>query len=223
MYIMEYDSKATLGDLPDRYVYVLGGQFYDEYNVTSNVTGLVPDPDGPIKNADGNFSVGLVEQNVRIPPQWSLIMRPPTDETCFSQAGNDDSTLISDGICPAVPRRESIQKAIGDSRGYPQVAQPGLEQLSSFCVYGWARGEDGRCTRAYAFAEEIGPFLWRGEVTDAERQLGCFVDDPRDRSDDEVKWWPDRAVVCALAALWAADPSTIGGADESSAGLVGRC
>lgn len=90
-------------------------------------------------------------------------------------------------------------------------------------VYGWARGERGRCTRAYAFAEEHGHYHWHGEVTEAEQELGCFVDDPRDRSDDEIKWWPDREVVCAVAARWARDPSRIAAADAGpSVGVVGR-
>ena len=72
MYIQEYDSLATIGDLPDRYVLVVGGEFYDEYNVTSNVTGYVVD-------ALGNSSLGIVAHNVRYRPQLSSIFRPPTD------------------------------------------------------------------------------------------------------------------------------------------------
>ncbi|MCK5941886.1 MAG: hypothetical protein KAI24_07970, partial [Planctomycetes bacterium] len=90
-------------------------------------------------------------------------------------------------------------------------------------VHGWARAERGRLTRGYAFTEEHGHVFWHGDVTDDEHDLGCFVDDPRDRSDDDVKWWPDRAVVCAVAGRWAADPSRIDGARHpAGAGYVGR-
>ena len=59
--------------------------------------------------------------------------------------------------------------------------------------------------------------------TPQERALGCFVDDPRDRSDDEIKWWPDRRTVHALAAAWSLDPDTLAahGAVRST-GAVGR-
>lgn len=89
--------------------------------------------------------------------------------------------------------------------------------------HGWARGVRGELTRAYAFAEEHGHILWRGEVSEEEHALGCFVDDPRDRSDDEVKWWPDQGIVRALAGRWALDPSGIDGARVAvGTGFVGR-
>ena len=72
IYIQEYDSLASIADLPDRYVLVVGGEFYDEYNVTSNVTGYVVD-------ALGNSTLGIVANNVRRRPQLSSIFRPPTD------------------------------------------------------------------------------------------------------------------------------------------------
>lgn len=90
-------------------------------------------------------------------------------------------------------------------------------------THGWARGDRGQLTRGYAFAEEHGHIFWHGDITDPEHELGCFVDDPRDRSDDEIKWWPDRDVVCALAARWAMDPAKIDAAGRpASAGFVGR-
>jgi hypothetical protein len=90
-------------------------------------------------------------------------------------------------------------------------------------AYGWACARDGELVRAYAYAGEHGPVAWEGEVDEAERRLGCHVDDPRDRSDDDVKWWPDRRIVHALAAEWSLDPDALpqrGGAP--GVGLVGR-
>ncbi len=90
-------------------------------------------------------------------------------------------------------------------------------------AYGWACARAGELARAYAFDGEHGAMAWDGEVDDAERALGCHVDDPRDRSDDAVKWWPDRRIVHALAAAWSVDPDALpqrGGA--AGVGVVGR-
>ena len=77
-------------------------------------------------------------------------------------------------------------------------------------VHGWAIADRGELVRGYAYIEEYGHTFWHGEILPAESDLGCFQDDPRDQSDDQVKWWPDRQVVFALAAAWSLDPSTLG-------------
>ena len=56
--------------------------------VSTNVSGLVPHPDGEIKLPSGNWTMGIVEDNQRVPPQWSVIMRPPTDEVCRKHLAN---------------------------------------------------------------------------------------------------------------------------------------
>jgi hypothetical protein len=93
-------------------------------------------------------------------------------------------------------------------------------------VHGWAMAQRGEFVRGYAYVDEQGHTLWHGDVTEIETALGCFVDDPRDQSDDEIKWWPDRRTVLAIAAAWSKDPTTIGseqvGDGAASAGLLGR-
>ena len=109
IYIMEYDSTATIGDLPDYYVLILGGQFYDEYNVTSNVSGLVVDPNGPIKVAATpfspavNYSTGLIEVTERVNPKWSVILRPPTDKVCNLPYASPASPVYLPYISPVSP------------------------------------------------------------------------------------------------------------------------
>lgn len=89
--------------------------------------------------------------------------------------------------------------------------------------HGWALGERGELVRGYAFDGERGHVFWSGDVTDAERELNCFVDDPRDHSEDEVKWWPDERIVLAMAAAWSLDPRTLGERGRGvSAGWHGR-
>jgi hypothetical protein len=89
--------------------------------------------------------------------------------------------------------------------------------------HGWSLAQDGGIVRGYAFAGERGHVSWIGEVTQAEHALGCFVDDPRDTSDDDVKWWPDERTVLDLAAAWSLDPRTIASrAFAPSVGWFGR-
>lgn len=71
--------------------------------------------------------------------------------------------------------------------------------------HGFALCEGGELRRGYAFDGELGTTFWHGDVTDAERALHCHIDDPRDRSDDDIKWWPDQALVRRVAAAWSLD------------------
>ncbi len=89
--------------------------------------------------------------------------------------------------------------------------------------HGWALATRSELARGYAFDGEQGHVFWHGEVTDAERELDCFVDDPRDSSDDDIKWWPDERTVLSLAAAWSLDPGRIAErARAPSVGWVGR-
>jgi hypothetical protein len=89
--------------------------------------------------------------------------------------------------------------------------------------HGWAIAASGDLVRGYAFVGEHGHVWWHGDVTAAEHALGCFVDDPRDSSDDDVKWWPERRTVLALARAWSIDPSALHERDlPPSCGWLGR-
>ena len=155
-----------------------------------------------------NWKAGLAEV-----ASQGVFVTPPVDGWVFA-VGRDVAARAAD---PAA--LEALVAALSDAFGEAFWFAADSERE----VYGWARGARGACTRSYAFAEELGHYAWSGEVTEEERQLGCFIDDPRDRSDDEIKWWPDSRTVCAIAARWASDPSRID-ADSSGtgAGLVGR-
>jgi hypothetical protein len=90
-------------------------------------------------------------------------------------------------------------------------------------LHGWALAANGALVRGYAYDGDRGHVFWHGDVTVEERRLGCFVDDPRDRSDDEVKWWPDERIVLEIASAWSLDPRGLGERSlPRSAGWVGR-
>jgi hypothetical protein len=89
--------------------------------------------------------------------------------------------------------------------------------------HGWAFARGGAVHRGYAYDGDVGDVFWLGEVTDTERALGCFVADPRDRSEDEEKWWPDERVVLEVAAAWTLDPRRLPALGKGlAAGVVGR-
>lgn len=137
------------------------------------------------------------------------------------------------------PPIDGVVLAVGaDLHGdgdYARIVPPLLEHLSATFGraawflshdeaehHGWGLAQDGELLRAYAWTEEDGELLSHGEPTDAERLLGCFVDDPRDRS-DAPGWWPDEAVVMRVAGEWAIDPSRLGRRElPPSCGLLGR-
>lgn len=89
--------------------------------------------------------------------------------------------------------------------------------------HGWAIASAGLVVRACEFTGEQGAVADVGAVTAAETALGCFVDDPRDSSDDPIKWWPDDRLVRQLAAAWTCDPARLDGvAAEPACGWFGR-
>lgn len=88
--------------------------------------------------------------------------------------------------------------------------------------HGWALATSDGLLRGYAYDGEHGPIWDRGDVTDAEHELGCFVDDPRDSSDDEVRWWPDERTVLDLAVAWSRDPRRLGEHATPGVGWIGR-
>ena len=163
MYIAETDRTASNDELPDNYALVLGRQFYDEYNVTYNTTALILDPEGAVRIGGSNYSIGIVEQNDRHPPRWSSIFRPPTDPSCPGSAAAsaiDEFGFVARGICPAYPNRRTassgpIARTIGEARGYPPVLQTGLEMMSRYCVYGWAKGNPTTCMEPFAYGPTI--------------------------------------------------------------------
>ncbi|MBK8099411.1 MAG: hypothetical protein IPK26_20070 [Planctomycetes bacterium] len=133
------------------------------------------------------------------------------------------------------PPSDGFVLVIGGDAASPRVAEI-LALLSRrfgeaqwFCSWperidgGWACARGGIVTRHYLFDGERGEVVVDdGEPTVAERELGFFVDDPRDQSDDLVKWWPSHGDVLALAARWGLDPRAFGQHARPAVGVIGR-
>ncbi len=86
---------------------------------------------------------------------------------------------------------------------------------------GWAFARRGEMQRAFSFDGSEEQVLWElGEMTAAERDLGFFVEDARDLTEDAIKWWPLPTDVRSLASRWSVDPARL--ADPGQPGLAGR-
>jgi hypothetical protein len=140
-----------------------------------------------------------------------VFVTPPLAGTVLATGADLAAHELEDVVLPLLQR---LSRAFGSAAWFQCDGEHDR--------FGWAIATAGEIVRAYAFCGERGHLAWIGDVTPQERALGCFVDDPRDSSDDDVKWWPDRAVVHALAAAWSLDPDTLAAHAACGVGGVGR-
>lgn len=156
-----------------------------------------------------NWASGLADVQ-----QHGVFVTPPVDGWVLA-VGAD---LRGDGVDPGAfvtPLLARLGQAFGGAAWF--VTDAAAER------HGWALATRDELVRGYAYDGERGHVFWHGEVTAAERELDCFVDDPRDQTDDEVKWWPDEHIVRDLAAAWSLDPRRLAGSTAAPAtGWVGR-
>lgn len=141
--------------------------------------------------------------------------------TAFPAEAGDGPARAAEGMFVFADR--GFVCAVGEDawqRGDFAAIEGALERLSRefgdatwFCVdarssrFGWAAARGGSLQRAWCGDGDEESVLWQvGDPSIAERELGFFVDDPRDASDDEHKWWPIADDVRALARRWSADP-----------------
>tara|TARA_R110002072_G_scaffold241027_8_gene399667 strand:+ start:13076 stop:13648 length:573 start_codon:yes stop_codon:yes gene_type:complete len=171
-----------------------------------------------------------------LPANWASGLAQAATEGVFVTPPVDGWILVFGRDLAVTTHNPAEMEALltGLSEQYGEVMWFSTDEVRD--VHGWAMAERGQFLRGYAYDEGQGHTLWHGDVTAAETALGCFLDDPRDQSDDEIKWWPDRRTVLAIAAAWSMDPTKIGseatrganGGDRSgvrsgaSAGLLGR-
>jgi hypothetical protein len=155
-----------------------------------------------------------------------------TAQPCDWESGLDRA---ADGLFVAACRGSHVC-AIGEDawqKGELSAVESALERLSRefgsaswFCIdaergrFGWAFAHSGSLQRAWCGDGDDERVLWQfGERTAPEAALGFFVDDPRDRTDDEHKWWPIADDVRALAVRCAVLPEP----DEGGGfGVAGR-
>lgn len=162
-----------------------------------------------VSTRDAEAVAQLLGVRTRLPANWQAGLAEVAAGGVFVSAPVDGVVFV-------------VGRALLGSDAIEQGLVPRLEQLSRRCgrvawfcadgerdVYGWALADQGQVQRGYAWSEDGGTVWWHGDVTESERALGCFVDDPRDRSDDDEKWWPDRRIVHALAAAWSVDPDRL--------------
>ena len=156
-----------------------------------------------------NWRAGLDEVRER-----GVFVTPAVDGWVFA-VGRDLLAADGDDAALVAPLLEQLSRTFGGAAWF--AADRDAER------FGWALALGGELQRGYAFAGEHGEVWSSGAVTAAERAAGCFVDDPRDQSDDEVKWWPDLAIVQRIAAAWSLDPSRLDERDgQAGCGCVGR-
>lgn len=85
---------------------------------------------------------------------------------------------------------------------------------------GWAKYQNGRCVRAYAWIGERGEVLWdEGPLTPEELALGG-EDFPQRGKEEDAERFPDEETVLALAAAWGLSTDLEAGGYPRSCGYL---
>lgn len=177
-----------------------------------------------VRTQNGNALVQQLALRTVLPANWraglkdtgerGVFVSPPIDGWVFA-VGRDLIAPEGNEEAFVTELLQRLSRTFGHAQWFCSDAQDDR--------HGWALAFDGKLQRGYAFAGERGHVWWAGEPTAAEQQAQCFVDDPRDQSDDDVKWWPDLAIVRSLAAAWGLDPLSLAQrAVAPGTGWVGR-
>jgi hypothetical protein len=163
-----------------------------------------------VRADDAEHVVRSLRLRTVLPANWSSALAQVTSEGVFVTPPVQGWVLVvgRDLAVTTQDPNELVTLLPGLSEEYGKALWFSTDEDRD--VHGWAIAERGELLRGYAYIEEHGHTFWHGDITDEERELGCFLDDPRDQSDDEIKWWPDRRTVLALAKAWSLDPSTLG-------------
>ncbi len=196
-----------------------------------------PTPDAPcafaagwawfaVASADAAAVARALGLRTVLPANWRSGLAAARSDGVFVTPPCADHVLV---VGQDVARRSAADDGEGSLLAMLATLSRAFGQAAWFCTdpaaerHGWALASAGLVVRAYEFTGEGGAVVDRGAVTPAEAALGCFVDDPRDTSDDPIKWWPNDRLVRALAAAWATDPGSFDAkAGVPSAGWWGR-
>ena len=165
----------------------------------------------------------VLKLRTALPANWAAGLDGAVTSGAFATPDLDGHVLVIGrdiaALADDLPRLEALLIGLADAFG--RAAWFVSDEPQD--VHGWAFAARGRLQRGYLYSEQGGHVWWHGELTDDEHALGCFVDDPRDSSEDEHKWWPDRALVWQLAARSSFAPAALAAAHRATGrGLLGR-
>lgn len=175
-------------------------------------------------------------QLVRIQPSaWEEGIQEAGKTGFFITPMISDWALIVGLTLPDASDEDTLPLVVRLSEVYGSAQYFGNHRVTDY--YAWARAENGRLIRAYAYLGEQGTVLWdRGELTKEEVELKHAFDGPEaiyqdqgksvleimQAAKDNPRRYPDENDVFSIAGLWSIDPTRIEDYEISqSTGLLG--
>ncbi|HEY6185666.1 MAG TPA: hypothetical protein VIW67_25725 [Terriglobales bacterium] len=172
-------------------------------------------PDHPISFGWGRFWFAVLSndgqriaselrlQNIRLSNWAEGLKASLQDNWVFISPQVGGWSLVVGDSLPSPPRDECLGLLTDLSMVFKEAQCFGTEDVTE--LHSWARAENGRLRRAYAFSGEQGAVLWdRGPLTQEEGDLGLFFPEAGILSHS-----PDSASVFRIAGLWSLDPSRL--------------